>query len=84
MVFQSYAIWPHMTVAENVAYPLTIQRRSKAEIKKRVGDVLKVVGLDGLKIGLPRNSPAVSSSVCPVRAGSYYVTEGYVVGRAVE
>jgi iron(III) transport system ATP-binding protein len=49
MVFQSYAIWPHMTVAENVGYPLTIQRRPKAEIKKRVMDVLKVVGLDGLE-----------------------------------
>ena len=49
MVFQSYAIWPHMTVAENVAYPLTIQRRPKAEIKQRVVDVLKIVGLDGLE-----------------------------------
>jgi iron(III) transport system ATP-binding protein len=49
MVFQSYAIWPHMTVAENVAYPLTIQRRPKAEIKRRVSDVLKIVGLDGLE-----------------------------------
>src|SRR5574342_871371 len=49
MVFQSYAIWPHMTVAENVAYPLTIQRRPKAEIKQRVTDVLKIVGLDGLE-----------------------------------
>jgi iron(III) transport system ATP-binding protein len=49
MVFQSYAIWPHMTVAENVAYPLTIQRRPKTEIKKRVSDVLKIVGLDGLE-----------------------------------
>jgi iron(III) transport system ATP-binding protein len=49
MVFQSYAIWPHMTVAENVAYPLTIQRRSRDEIRRRVGDVLKVVGLDGLE-----------------------------------
>jgi len=49
MVFQSYAIWPHMTVAENVAYPLTIQRRPKTEIKKRVEDVLKVVGLHGLE-----------------------------------
>jgi iron(III) transport system ATP-binding protein len=49
MVFQSYAIWPHMTVAENVAYPLTIQRRPKAETKKRVSDVLKIVGLDGLE-----------------------------------
>jgi iron(III) transport system ATP-binding protein len=49
MVFQSYAIWPHMTVFENVAYPLTIQRRRKDEIKRRVGDVLKIVGLDGLE-----------------------------------
>ena len=49
MVFQSYAIWPHMTVAENVAYPLTVQRRPKVEIKKRVTDVLRIVGLDGLE-----------------------------------
>ncbi len=49
MVFQSYAIWPHMTVFENVAYPLTIQRRPKSEIRKRVEDVLKVVGLHGLE-----------------------------------
>ena len=49
MVFQSYAIWPHMTVFENVAYPLTIQRRPRSEIRKRVEDVLKVVGLHGLE-----------------------------------
>ncbi|MFQ5542188.1 MAG: ABC transporter ATP-binding protein [Candidatus Binatia bacterium] len=49
MVFQSYAIWPHMTVFENVAYPLTILHRPKSEIRKRVEDVLKVVGLHGLE-----------------------------------
>ena len=49
MVFQSYAIWPHMTVAENVAYPLTIHRRPKAEVKRKVADVLRIVGLDGLE-----------------------------------
>ncbi|MBI2090401.1 MAG: ABC transporter ATP-binding protein [Deltaproteobacteria bacterium] len=49
MVFQSYAIWPHMTVFENVAYPLTIQRRPKSEIRERVANVLKVVGLHGLE-----------------------------------
>jgi iron(III) transport system ATP-binding protein len=49
MVFQSYAIWPHMTVFENVAYPLTIQRRSKNDIRNKVRDVLKIVGLDGLE-----------------------------------
>ncbi len=49
MVFQSYAIWPHMTVFQNVAYPLTIHRRPKSEIKKRVEDVLRIVGLHGLE-----------------------------------
>jgi iron(III) transport system ATP-binding protein len=49
MVFQSYAIWPHMTVFENVAYPMTIHRRPKEEIKRRVGDVLRIVGLHGLE-----------------------------------
>lgn len=49
MVFQSYAIWPHMTVFENVAYPLTIHHRPKNEIKKRVEDVLRIVGLHGLE-----------------------------------
>jgi ABC-type Fe3+/spermidine/putrescine transport system ATPase subunit len=47
MVFQSYAIWPHLTVFETVAYPLTVRRRPKAEIEKRVTDVLKLVGLAG-------------------------------------
>src|ERR1700761_118510 len=36
MVFQSYAIWPHMTVFDNVAYPLRIRRRPQAEIEDRV------------------------------------------------
>lgn len=49
MVFQSYAIWPHMTVFENVAYPLVVQRRPKSEIRTRVQDVLKIVGLQGLE-----------------------------------
>jgi iron(III) transport system ATP-binding protein len=45
MVFQSYAIWPHMTVAENVAYPLEIRKVDRAEIESRVADVLKLVRL---------------------------------------
>ncbi len=47
MVFQSYAIWPHMDVSENVAYPLTVRGRrrvySKAEIERRVADLLDVI-----------------------------------------
>ena len=45
MVFQSYAIWPHMTVAQNVAYPLEIRKVERPEIDERVADVLRLVGL---------------------------------------
>src|SRR4051794_20647884 len=43
MVFQSYAIWPHMTVFENVAYGLRVRRKSAAEIKEKVGQALDLV-----------------------------------------
>lgn len=49
MVFQSYAIWPHMTVFENAAYPLKVSRGrrfTRREIEQRVVDVLKIVGMD--------------------------------------
>lgn len=46
MVFQSYAIWPHMTVANNVAFPLKIRRMPGSDIAKRVADALKLVQLD--------------------------------------
>jgi len=49
MVFQSYAIWPHMTVAENVAFPLKMRSVPKAQTAELVRDVLKMVGLDGLE-----------------------------------
>ena len=45
MVFQSYAVWPHMNVFDNVAYPLTIRHVSKAEIKTSVERVLGIVHL---------------------------------------
>ena len=49
MVFQSYAIWPHMTVAENVAFPLKARRFPKGEIKERVLRALDLVGLSGFE-----------------------------------
>lgn len=45
MVFQSYAVWPHMTVEENVAYPLKIQKVPKEERMKRVQEMLELVHL---------------------------------------
>jgi ABC-type Fe3+/spermidine/putrescine transport system ATPase subunit len=48
MVFQSYAIWPHMTVFENVAYPLRLRNVPRQTIQDRVDKVLHLVGLEGL------------------------------------
>jgi iron(III) transport system ATP-binding protein len=48
MVFQSYAIWPHMTVFENVAYPLQVRKLPRAEIVSRVEATLKLLEMDGL------------------------------------
>jgi iron(III) transport system ATP-binding protein len=48
MVFQSYAIWPHMTVFENVAYPLQVRKRPRAEIVSRVEATLKLLEMEGL------------------------------------
>jgi len=49
MVFQTYAIWPHMNVFDNVAYPLQNRKRPREEIRDRVARVLHFVQLDGLE-----------------------------------
>ncbi|MGH9390855.1 MAG: ABC transporter ATP-binding protein, partial [Vicinamibacteria bacterium] len=48
MVFQSYAIWPHMSVFDNVAYPLRIRKRPAEEIRRRVGETLELLSMNGL------------------------------------
>lgn len=45
MVFQNYALFPHMTVAENLAYPLRVRKMEKAEIDRRVSDYLDLIEL---------------------------------------
>jgi ABC-type Fe3+/spermidine/putrescine transport system ATPase subunit len=47
MVFQSYAVWPHMSVFENVAYGLRTRREDAGQIKTKVGEALQTVGLEG-------------------------------------
>jgi iron(III) transport system ATP-binding protein len=49
IVFQSYAVWPHMTVIENVAFPLKVRGMAKAERLRRAGRVLETVGLAGFE-----------------------------------
>ncbi len=53
MVFQNYAVWPHMTVFDNIAYPLKIRGVPKDEIRRRVKRVLELVHLEGLENRYP-------------------------------
>jgi putative spermidine/putrescine transport system ATP-binding protein len=54
MVFQSYAVFPHMTVSQNVAFPLEVRRVARGEIRRRVGEALELVRLAGYERRLPR------------------------------
>jgi iron(III) transport system ATP-binding protein len=49
MVFQTYAIWPHLSVFDNVAYPLQIRGLAKGLIRERVAEVLRFVQLEGVE-----------------------------------
>lgn len=53
MVFQNYALWPHMTVFDNIAYGLKIRKYPRDEIRRRVMEVLKLVHLEGLERRTP-------------------------------
>src|SRR5262249_37840437 len=49
LVFQSYALWPHRTVFDNVAYGLRLRKVPYAEIQKRVSTALRQIGLEGME-----------------------------------
>ena len=53
MVFQNYAVWPHMKVYSNIIYGLKLQKIPKKEIRKRAEEVLTLVGLSGLEARYP-------------------------------
>jgi len=53
MVFQSYAVWPHMNVFNNIAYPLKVQKKSRGEIKGRMDRVLDLVKLKDCSSRMP-------------------------------
>lgn len=48
LVFQSYALWPHMNVAQNIGYGLKLKRKAKSEIAERVASIQSMLGLEGL------------------------------------
>ena len=49
MVFQRYTLFPHLTVGENIAFPLKVRRKSKAEVDSRVREMLRLVRLEGFE-----------------------------------
>ena len=53
MVFQSYAVWPHMNVFKNVAYPLKLRKLAKEEIREKVERVLEIVNMQDLAERMP-------------------------------
>jgi iron(III) transport system ATP-binding protein len=72
MVFQSYAIWPHLTVFENVAFPLRVRGESSSIINQRVFQALDTVGLAGLdKRGATELSGGQQQRVALARALVY-------------
>ena len=62
MVFQSYALYPHMTVRQNIAFPLTLAKLNKAEIAEKVEETAKILDLSDFWTANPASCPAVSGS----------------------
>ncbi len=54
MVFQNYALFPHMTVVQNIAYPLQMRRMNKSQINQMVGEALQMIQLDGFEDRYPK------------------------------
>ncbi|HTM09935.1 MAG TPA: ABC transporter ATP-binding protein, partial [Verrucomicrobiae bacterium] len=72
LVFQSYAVWPHRTVFENVAYGLKLRRMARAEIKTKVDGMLQRLGLSGMAARYPHQlSGGQQQRVALARALAY-------------
>ena len=61
MVFQNYALFPHMSVKNNIIYGLKAHKMDENEIDARLKEVLKMLELEGLRIGSRRSFPADSA-----------------------
>ena len=68
MIFQSYALWPHMTVTENIVYGLRLRKLDRDTIAKKLAAILATTKLEALAHAIPANSPAGSSSAWRWRA----------------
>src|SRR4029077_20597656 len=82
MVFQNYALYPHMSVYDNMAYGLRMRRMSRAEIRSRVGRAAEILQLDGVLQRRPR--PLSGGPLRPrPRQRSGGQRQGFAMGRAI-
>ena len=65
MVFQNYALYPHMTVAQNIAFSLKLAKRPKQEIRERVHETARLLGLEELLDRRPKQLSGGSASASP-------------------
>ena len=63
MVFQDYALFPHMTVAQNISFGLELKGMSKADIRKRLDEIMTFLELDGFGARYPASCPVGNVSV---------------------
>lgn len=90
-VFQNYALFPHMNVADNIGYGLKLKKTSKAEISRRVKEMLELVQLPGFERRKPselsrRSAPACghSQSTCEQSGGTSSGRTPWCTGSAAE
>src|ERR1041384_6747983 len=82
MMFQSYALFPHMTVAGNVAFGLKQDRLPKLEIAARVAEMLRLVQLEGVADRRPEKPPGGRRPAGPPRPRAPKAPKGAAAGRA--
>lgn len=72
MLFQNYALFPHMTVEENIAYPLKLRKLPKSEIKERTHNIIKLIQLDGMEKRYPKQLSGGQQQRCALARAIVY------------
>lgn len=72
MLFQNYALFPHMTIAENIAYPLKLRKIPKSEINERVNNIIKLIKLDGMEKRYPKQLSGGQQQRCALARAIVY------------
>ena len=86
-VFQDYALFPHMTVGENVGYGLKVRRVARAERRRRIASVLEMVRLDGFAVSVSighASSPPAATVADVLAAADAAMYETKALTRPVE